>query len=75
MELHLDAELENKVSRLAAESNSREDVFLQQLIANYIDHDEWFRSRVKEGLDQLERGEFLTHEEVGSRLAKVFGYR
>ena len=32
----------------------------------------WFRQQVKKGLDQLDRGEYLTQEEVGARIEQMF---
>ena len=43
-----------------------------ELVERYLDHDAWFRQRVRKGLDQLDRGEFLTHEEVGARIEQMF---
>jgi predicted transcriptional regulator len=43
---------------------------VQQL--RYLDHDAWFRQKVHAGLEQLDAGRFLTHEEIGRRLAKRF---
>jgi predicted transcriptional regulator len=37
---------------------------VQQLVENYLDHDAWFRRKIKKSLERLDRGEFLTHEEV-----------
>jgi hypothetical protein len=45
---------------------------VQQLVEHYIDHDVWFREKVKGSLDPLDRGNFLTHEEVGERMRKMF---
>ena len=42
-----------------------------QLVERYLDHDAWFRQRVRKGLDQLDRGEFLTHEEVGAHIEQM----
>ena len=36
------------------------------------DHDRWFRQEVKKGLDQLDRGESIPHEEVVSRIERLF---
>jgi hypothetical protein len=36
------------------------------------EHDAWFRQQAKKGLDQLDCGEYLTHEEVGVRVDKMF---
>jgi hypothetical protein len=37
-----------------------------------LDHDIWFRQKVKSSLDRLDSGEFLTHEDVGERLELMF---
>jgi len=63
MEVHFTPELQAKLEA---------DEYVQQLVESYVDHDAWFRREVAEGLAQLERGEFLTHEEVGARLQKKF---
>jgi predicted transcriptional regulator len=72
MEVHLPPELQAKVDRAAAENNSGAEEYVKQLVEHYLDHDAWFRQQVKKGLDQLDRGEFLTHEEVGIRVDKMF---
>jgi predicted transcriptional regulator len=72
MEVHLPPELQAKVDRVAAENHSGAEEYVKQLVEHYLDHDAWFRQQVKKGLDQLDRGEFLTHEEVGARIDKMF---
>ena len=39
--------------------------------ADHLDHDVWFRQKVAEGLEQLDKSQFLSHEEVGARLKKM----
>jgi predicted transcriptional regulator len=68
MEVPVTPELQAKVNRAAAENNRLAGEYVQQLVARYVDHDAWFRQQVKEGLAQLDRGESLSHEEVGTRL-------
>ncbi len=70
--MHLSAELQAKVDRAAAENNSGAEEYVKQLVERYLDHDAWFRQQIKRGLDQLDRGEFLTHEEVGARIGQMF---
>jgi predicted transcriptional regulator len=72
MEVHLPPELQAKVDRAAAENNSGAEEYVKQLVEHYLEHDAWFRQQVKKGLDQLDRDEFLTHEEVGARIDKMF---
>jgi predicted transcriptional regulator len=72
MEVPLNPELQAKLTRIAAENNRGVEEYLQQLVEHYLDHDAWFRQEVKKGLDQLDRGEFVSHEEVGTRLNQMF---
>ena len=70
--MHFTPELQAKLDRVATDINSGADEYVQQLVEHYLDHDLWFRQKVTGGLRQLDRGEFLTHEEVGARLKKMF---
>jgi predicted transcriptional regulator len=72
MEVQFPPELQAKLDRAAAENNRGADEYLQQLVENYLDYDAWFWQKVTASLGQLDRGEFLTHEEVGARLEKIF---
>jgi predicted transcriptional regulator len=72
MEVHFSADLQTKLNRVAAENSSDTDTYVQQLVENYLDHDAWFRQNVKNGLEQLDRGEYLTHEEVGESIERMF---
>jgi predicted transcriptional regulator len=72
MEVPLKPDLEAKVNRAAAENNSVPEEYVRQLVERYVDHDAWFRQQVVQGLSQLDRGEFLTHEAVGQRIEQLF---
>ena len=73
MEVHFAPELQAKLDRVAAENSSPPDVYVQQLVEHYLDHDVWLRQKVETSLERLDRGEFLTHEEMGARIDKKFG--
>jgi predicted transcriptional regulator len=72
MELNLSPELQAKLTHIAAENNSGTEEYVRQLVEHYLDHDAWFRQKVKEGLGQLDQGEFVTHEEIGARIDQMF---
>ena len=72
MEVHLPPDLQAKVDRAAAENNSGAEEYVKQLVEHYLEHDAWFRQQVKKGLDQLDGGESLSHEEVGARIDQMF---
>ena len=72
MEVHFTPELQAKLDRVAAENCRAADGYVQQLVENYLDHDVWFRQKVTASLGRLDRGEFLTHQEIGATLEKMF---
>ena len=72
MEVHFTPELQAKLDRVAAENSRRVDDYVQQLVDNYLDHDVYVRQKVTASLAKLDQGEFLSHEEVGARLDKIF---
>ena len=63
MEVHFSPDLQMKLNRVAAENGGDPDGYIQQLVEHYVDPDAWFRQKVKRGLEQLERGEYISHEE------------
>jgi len=71
MQVHFTPELQAKLECVAAENRRDADEYVQQLVESYVDHDAWFQRKVAASVDRLDRGEFLTHEEVGARLQKV----
>jgi predicted transcriptional regulator len=36
-----------------------------------VDHDEWFKREVQKGLDSLDGGKFVSHEEVGRQIERI----
>ena len=72
MEISLAPELESRLARIAAEAGKGVDQVVQELVADYVDHDEWFRREVQKGLASLDDGKFVSHEEVGRRIERIF---
>lgn len=72
MEVHFSPELQAKLDRIAADSHSATDEYVQRLVEQYLEYDLWFRQNVAAGLAQLDRGEFVSHDEVGARLKRMF---
>jgi predicted transcriptional regulator len=71
MEVNLDPELQAKLTRLAAVEGRDTHTLVQEAIHRLVDYDQWFISEVEKGLAQIERGEAITHEEVGARLERL----
>jgi predicted transcriptional regulator len=71
MEVHLNSDLQAKLARLAARQGRNTEALAQEAIERLVDYDEWFIGEAEKGLAQIERGEVLTHEEVGTRIEKL----
>jgi len=70
MEVHLSPELEAKVARSAAEQGCDPDKFVQEIVTRHFEEEARFLAAVRRGEEPLDRGEFLTHEEVGKRMGR-----
>ena len=71
MEISLAPELEAKLTRIASEMGKAANQVVQELVADYLGHDEWFKREVQKGLASLDSGKFVSHEEVGRRMERI----
>ena len=70
MEVHVTGELEAKLKHSAAQQGRNPDDLVQDVLASYFEEEARFIEAVKRGEDAFERGEYLTHEQVGQRLQR-----
>jgi len=70
MEVILSPDLQAKLTRIAHERGTDAQALAREAIERLIDYDDWFVREVEKGLAQIERGDVLSHEEVGARLEK-----
>jgi predicted transcriptional regulator len=70
MEVHLDADVQDKLTRIAAARGSDAEMLAREAIERFVDYDEWFIREVEKGLASADGGELLSHAEVGARLEK-----
>ena len=68
MEISLAPEVEARLAKIASEAGKAADQVVQELVASYVDHDEWFKREVQKGLYSLDGGKFVSHEEVGRQI-------
>jgi predicted transcriptional regulator len=64
------AEQEARLAQSAAEQGRDPDELVRQVVARYCDEESRFSDAVRRGEEALERGEYLTHEQVGQRLVR-----
>ena len=65
MEVRLDAKLEEKLARAAAEQGRDREALVVEAVERMLSYDEWFLAEVEKGLAAADRGELLDHEDVG----------
>lgn len=71
MEISLAPEIEARLAKIASESGKAANQVVQELVADYLNHDEWFKGEVQKGLDSLDSGKFVSHEEVGRQIERI----
>jgi len=70
MELNVPPDLETKLARAADRRGMAAEALVLEAIERAVEYDDWFLREVEKGLAQIERGDVLTHEEVGARLER-----
>jgi predicted transcriptional regulator len=73
MEIFFAPELEAKLDRIASQTGKGVDQVAKELVASYLDHDQWFREEVEKGLASLDRGKSVSDEEVRRQMERILG--
>jgi predicted transcriptional regulator len=71
MEIRLTAEQETRLAELAARQGREADDLAREALTRYLEDDSRFVEAVVRGLASLDRGEFVTHAEVGRRIERL----
>jgi predicted transcriptional regulator len=70
MAVHFNPDLQAKLTQRATQQGRALDETVQDVVARYFEEEDRFIEAVKRGEAALERGKFLTHEQVGDRLRR-----
>jgi predicted transcriptional regulator len=70
MEVHFTPELEARLTTTAAQQGRNPDELVQDVLTRYFEEETRLVEAVKRGEEALQRGEYLTHEQVGQRLQR-----
>ena len=70
MELNVPTDLQAKLARAADRRGVPTEILVLEAIERAVEYDDWFLREVEKGLAQIDRGEVLTHEDVGTRLER-----
>jgi predicted transcriptional regulator len=64
MEVRLKPELQEKLTRLAAQQGRDSESLVAEAVERMVNYDEWFLQEVEKGLAAADRGELIDHEDV-----------
>lgn len=70
MEVKLSPDLADKLAHAAERRGISSELLAREAIERAVDYDDWFVREVEKGLAQIEAGQVLSHEAVGTRLAQ-----
>jgi predicted transcriptional regulator len=68
MEVSFPSDLEEKLANLASVRGRDSAALVVEAVEHLVEHDAWFVAEVEKGLAQIEAGQTLSHEEVGTNL-------
>ena len=72
MEVHFTPEQEAQLLRIATTTGTDAEQLVKNAALRLLQEETRFVEAVKVGETQLDRGEYLTHEEVGERIERLF---
>ena len=68
--IRLDNDTLGRIDGLANSLSRSRSWVINQAIERFLDYEEWFVQEVKDGLDEVARGDIATDEEVATRFRK-----
>jgi predicted transcriptional regulator len=72
MEVSLTADLQAKLTRLAAEQGRDTGALVVEAIERLVAYDEWFLHEVEKGLAAADKGEFVAHEDIRKMIDRQY---
>ena len=72
MDVQFTPEQEARLADIAGRTGKDAGALVQEAVALLLDENAKFLEAVEAGFTSLDRGEFVTHEEVGQRIERVF---
>ena len=64
MEVRFAPDLQEKLTRVAAEQGRESEALVVEAVERPLNHDEWFLREVEKGLAAADRGEFVDHDDI-----------
>ena len=71
--VRFDPETRAQLDKMAEQIDRPRAWIIKEAVAQYLEREAWYLAEVKKGIDDMEAGREISHEEMGARLrAKGF---
>jgi len=74
LSIRIDAETKQRLDALAERSNRSKSFLAAEAITRYVEAEEWQLSQIEAGIDDIKRGDTVSHDKV-SKWLKSWGKR
>ena len=71
MEVHLTPEQEALLSKIASRTGKPAEEVVKQTISRMLEDEDRFVEAVQKGFASLDRGEYISHEEMSKRIERI----
>jgi predicted transcriptional regulator len=71
MEVHFTPEQEAQLSRIASDRGADTEQVVKDAVLRLVEEDVQFRAGVRRGIEQADRGELMTHDDVKARIERL----
>jgi predicted transcriptional regulator len=72
MEVRLTPEQEARLAEIAAETGTKPERLVKDILIRYLDDEARFLAAVETGIAAAERGDFIEEEEMDARVERMF---
>ena len=73
MEIHLNPDQEARLSQIAMFTGKNAEEIVVDAALRLLEEDSAFRAAVRKGVEQADRGEFVSEQDMDSRLRRMTG--
>jgi predicted transcriptional regulator len=72
MEVHFSPDVETRLQQVASANGKDAEQLVKDTVARMLENQARFIAGVHRGIEQADRGEFVEHQDVVSRIEKLF---
>ena len=72
MEVHLNPDLQAKLSQLASQLGRDTETLVAEAVERLVNYDEWFIREVEKGIAAADRGELIEHSALGNQIGQRY---